>query len=53
VEMRRITTGPPDGTDVVVTEGLKTGDPVIVDGIQKVRVGQAVSATVLPSGKGA
>jgi membrane fusion protein, multidrug efflux system len=53
VEMRRITTGPPDGTDVVVTEGLKQGEPVIVDGIQKVRVGQAVSATVLPGGKGA
>jgi membrane fusion protein, multidrug efflux system len=53
VEMRRVTTGPQDGTDIVITEGLKPGDRVIVDGIQKVRVGQAVSVTVLPGGKGA
>ncbi len=52
VEERRVTTGPQDGTDVVVTDGLKPGERVIVDGIQKVRVGQAVSATVLPAGKG-
>jgi membrane fusion protein (multidrug efflux system) len=52
VEMRRVTTGPQDGTDVVVTEGLKEGEKVIVDGIQKVRPGQVVSATVLPAGKG-
>ncbi len=52
VEMRRITTGAQDGTDVVVTEGLKAGEQVIVDGIQKVRVGQSVAASVLPAGKG-
>ncbi len=52
VEERRVTTGPQDGTDVVVTDGLKPGERVIVDGIQKVRVGQVVSATVLPAGKG-
>ncbi len=52
VETRRVTTGPQDGTDVVVTEGLKEGEKVIVDGIQKVRPGQVVSATVLPAGKG-
>jgi membrane fusion protein (multidrug efflux system) len=52
VEMRRVTTGPQDGTDIVITDGLKPGEPVIVDGIQKVRVGQVVSAAVLPVGKG-
>ncbi|HEV2334017.1 MAG TPA: efflux RND transporter periplasmic adaptor subunit [Stellaceae bacterium] len=52
VEIRRITTGAQDGTDVVVTEGLKAGEQVIVDGIQKVRPGQAVAASVLPAGKG-
>jgi len=53
VEMRRVTPGPQDGTDIVITDGLKQGEQVIVDGIQKVRVGQAVSVTVLPPGKGA
>jgi membrane fusion protein, multidrug efflux system len=52
VEMRRITTGPQEGADIVVTDGLKEGERVIVDGVQKVRVGQAVTATILPAGKG-
>src|SRR5258708_22428449 len=53
VEMRRVTPGPIDGADIVITDGLKEGEQVIVDGIQKVRVGQAVSVTVVPAGKGA
>ena len=48
VEQRRVQTGPNRGTDVVVTGGLKEGDKVVVDGIQKVRPGQVVQATVLP-----
>src|SRR6266852_9159829 len=53
VEMRRVTPGPQDGSDIVITDGLKQGEQVIVDGIQKVRVGQTVSATVQPpAGKG-
>lgn len=47
VEQRRVQTGPQRGTDVVVASGLKEGDKVIVDGIQKVRPGQVVQATVL------
>jgi membrane fusion protein (multidrug efflux system) len=47
VEQRRVQTGPQRGTDVVVTSGLKEGDKVIVDGIQKVRPGQVVQETVL------
>ena len=45
VELRRITTGAEQGTDIVVTEGLKSGEQIIVQGIQKVRVGQVVTAT--------
>jgi len=53
VETRRVTPGPIDGTDIVITDGLKQGEQVIVDGIQKVRPGQTVSATVQPpAGKG-
>ena len=48
VEQRRVQTGPNRGTDVVVTSGVKDGDKVIVDGIQKVRPGQVVQETVLP-----
>jgi membrane fusion protein, multidrug efflux system len=49
VELRRITTGVEQGRDVAVTEGLKEGELVIVDGIQKVHPGQVVTATVAPS----
>jgi membrane fusion protein, multidrug efflux system len=48
VELRRVQTGPNLGTDIVVTSGLREGENVIVDGIQKVRPGQVVQETVLP-----
>jgi membrane fusion protein (multidrug efflux system) len=48
VEQRRITTGVDQGRNVVVTEGLKEGEQVIVEGVQKVRPGQTVTATVVP-----
>jgi membrane fusion protein, multidrug efflux system len=48
VEQRRITTGAEQGRNLVVTEGLKEGEQVIVEGIQKVRPGQVVTATVVP-----
>jgi membrane fusion protein (multidrug efflux system) len=48
VEQRRVTTGVEEGRDVVVTDGLKEGELVIVEGIQKVHPGQVVSATVVP-----
>jgi membrane fusion protein (multidrug efflux system) len=53
VESRRITVGPTQEANVVVESGLKEGEQVIIDGIQKVRVGQEVAVTVLPPGKGA
>jgi membrane fusion protein (multidrug efflux system) len=49
VEQRRVTTGAEQGTDIVITDGLKPGEQVIVEGIQKVRAGQVVSAS--PAGK--
>jgi len=48
VEQRRITTGAEQGRDIVVTEGLKEGELVIVEGIQKVRPGQVVTTNVVP-----
>jgi membrane fusion protein, multidrug efflux system len=48
VELRRVTTGVEQGRDVVVTDGLKEGELVIVEGIQKVRPGQLVTASVVP-----
>lgn len=46
-EIKRIKTGEQDGTNVVVESGLKEGEAVIVDGVQKVRPGQPVEATSL------
>jgi membrane fusion protein, multidrug efflux system len=48
VEQRRITAGAEQGRDIVVTDGLKQGELVIVEGIQKVRPGQVVTATTVP-----
>ena len=48
VERRAVKTGPNIGTDIVVTSGLREGDKVIVDGIQKVRPGAVVQETVMP-----
>lgn len=48
VELRRVTTGVEQGRDVVVTEGLKEGELVIVEGVQKVRPGQVVAASLVP-----
>ncbi len=45
VEQRRITLGPQQGVMVVVPQGLKAGERVIVDGLQKVRPGQVVQAS--------
>ena len=52
VEQRRVQTGPQLGTDVVVTSGVKDGEQVIVDGIQKVRPGQVVQETILQAVSG-
>jgi membrane fusion protein (multidrug efflux system) len=48
VELRRVTTGVEQGRHVVVTEGLKEGELVIIEGIQKVHPGQVVDASILP-----
>jgi len=46
VEQRRVETGVEQGRDIVVTQGLKEGDLVIVEGIQKVHPGQIVSTSI-------
>jgi membrane fusion protein (multidrug efflux system) len=52
VEQRRITTGADKGRDVVVAEGLKEGERIIVDGIIKARPGMVVSAEEAPAADG-
>ncbi|MBK1648685.1 efflux RND transporter periplasmic adaptor subunit [Rhabdochromatium marinum] len=44
-QVRRIQTGPAKGAEIAVTKGLKEGELVIVQGIQKVRSGQPVKAS--------
>ncbi|MEG2267763.1 MAG: efflux transporter periplasmic adaptor subunit, partial [Acinetobacter sp.] len=44
VEPRPITTVGVQGTDWIVTQGLQTGEKVIVDGLAKVKPEQAVVA---------
>ena len=45
VEQRRVRLGPIQGADITVSDGLKPGEQVIVEGIQKVRPGEAVAPT--------
>jgi len=49
VEVRRLTIGHATGADMTIEQGLKAGDLVIVEGIQKVRPGAVVEPTVLPA----
>ena len=53
VETRRVTTGEAVNTEIAISSGLAVGDRVIVDGIQKVRPGEVVDATVIPAAAGA
>ncbi len=48
VAQEPVTVGDQIAQNYVVRTGLKAGDMVIVDGIQKVKVGDTVNATVLP-----
>lgn len=50
VEARSITLGARDGGLQVVKSGLKPDDRVIVDGLQRVRIGQKVSPHEVPAG---
>mgnify|MGYP001809966135 CR=1 FL=1 len=43
-QIRRVETGPTKGANIAVMKGLKEGDLVISEGIQKVRPGQEVKA---------
>jgi membrane fusion protein, multidrug efflux system len=43
VEQRRVKLGPVQGAEIAVADGLKPGELVIVEGIQKVRPGGAVA----------
>lgn len=45
VELRRVKTGEEQRSDIVIESGLKEGEAVIVDGVQKVRPGQVVQST--------
>jgi multidrug efflux system membrane fusion protein len=50
VEARPVTLGPLDGGLRVIREGLKAEDRVIVDGIQRARVGAKVAPHAAPAG---
>lgn len=50
VEQRHVDTGQQVGTSVVVTDGLRAGEAVIVEGLQRVRPGVPVEAIFAGSG---
>lgn len=43
VDIRNVTTGPRDGFDWVILDGVKPGERIIVEGLQKVRSGMVVA----------
>ena len=48
-QVQRLKTAGEIGADVIVADGLKGGEQVIVDGLQDVRAGGAVRASPLPA----
>jgi membrane fusion protein (multidrug efflux system) len=51
-ELRRVKAGPEQQSDIVIESGLKEGEAVIVDGVQKVRPGQVVQTSPIAAAKG-
>jgi membrane fusion protein (multidrug efflux system) len=45
IQVRRVEIGSPRGTNMILKSGLKAGDQVVSEGIQRVRPGQVVTAT--------
>ncbi|MEO9651586.1 MAG: efflux RND transporter periplasmic adaptor subunit [Roseobacter sp.] len=52
VEQRYIVLGPQESTAVVVQEGLRAGESVITEGLQRVRPGVEVNAVLAGTGEG-
>lgn len=52
VEQRYVVLGPQEELDVVVSDGLREGESVIVDGLQRVRPGVAVNALLAGTAEG-
>jgi hypothetical protein len=52
VEQRYVTLGPQVETEVIVADGLRAGESVITEGLQRVRPGVEVSAVLAGSGGG-
>ena len=53
VQVKRVTTAEAVDTEIAIASGLKAGDKVIVDGIQKVRPGLVVNASDVGGAAGA
>ena len=49
IEMRNVTLGPTFGTLWVVDKGLKEGETIVVEGLQRIRGGVKVDARPAPS----
>jgi len=52
VEQRYVVLGPQEGTAVVVSDGLREGESVITEGLQRVRPGIEVNAVLGGTGEG-
>ncbi|MGB3581945.1 MAG: MdtA/MuxA family multidrug efflux RND transporter periplasmic adaptor subunit, partial [Roseiarcus sp.] len=53
VAKRDIVTGPGDGKRTVITSGLKVGDKVVIDGVDRLRDGATVKVVDSPASPGA
>ena len=45
VQVRRVEIGAPRGTNLVIRKGLKEGERIVTEGIQRIRPGQVVNPT--------
>jgi len=50
IDLRAVKPGPRIGSDWIISEGLKSGETVVVEGVQKVRPGSVVNPQPVSSG---
>jgi multidrug efflux system membrane fusion protein len=49
VKVQTVTTGPTDGTNTVITEGVAAGDVVVTDGVDRLADGMKVQVAITPT----
>ena len=53
VSQRRLVLGQPMGANIIVKDGLKAGEKIVVEGVQNLREGATINTQPIPAAAGA